>query len=109
VETRITADEKLTLTERLDIKGDIVPRHRVANDFFHDVLHRYDSFDPTKLVNHHCHTLRVSHKKLEQFERMHRLGNERGSDEFFGVMFRRIEQRSEEHTSELQSRVDLVC
>src|SRR4029077_17796784 len=92
VETRVAAHEKSTMTERLDIKSDIVPRHRIAKDLFDDVLHGDNPFDPAKLVNHHCHTLGVSYKKLEQFERMHRLGNKRGSDEFFGVMFRCIKQ-----------------
>src|SRR5207302_839116 len=82
-----------SVSARFDVEGDIVPRQRVAKDLFHDVVHGDDPCGAAKFVNDHCHSLRMSQKKLEQLESVHRLWNKRGSDEFFGVMFRRIEQK----------------
>src|SRR5207245_10508705 len=89
---RVTADEKSAVSERLDVKGDIAPRQRITKDLFHDIVHGDDSFGAAEFVNHHSHSLGMSEKKLEQLQRGHRLGHKGGSDEFFGVMFRRVEQ-----------------
>ena len=75
IQTRVTAHKKSAVSERFDVKGDIIPRQRVAKDLFHDVVHGDDPFGAAKFVNDHCHSLRMSEKKLKQLERSHRLGH----------------------------------
>src|SRR4030095_6114385 len=84
-------NKESAVPERLDIKGDIIPWHYVAKNFFHDVLHRDDSFSAAKFVNYDAHPLGASQKELEQLQRSHRLGDEGRSNQFLCVMFRRIE------------------
>ena len=72
--------------------GPAVPRHGPAENFVDDIVHGYDSFGAAEFVNDDAHALRMRQKELEQFQRAHRLRDERRSDQFLGVMFRWIEQ-----------------